>query len=194
MQKSSEDFPSPDSTLSSDIESLELEPSIPRQASFSSASSSADLYKQEKLFLLCHGCVGVVMIQFARDCDLSTFRFFAKPGHSSLVLTTCRLCVLQRTYHPSRDFLSTPRLDEFFQILRLSPHMIEQMHAFQVAQVVARGKVLILTHEGGVAYESWNTLFRTLPGKSVCSGIETDMQQGLIRERLMMPHVPAVLM
>ena len=27
------------------------------------------------------------------------------------------------------------------------------------------GKVLILTHEGGVAYESWNTLFRTFAGE-----------------------------
>lgn len=72
--------------------------------------------------------------------------------------------------------------------------MIEQMHAFQVAQVVARGKVLILTHEGGVAYESMNTLFRTLPEKSVCSGIVTDMRQGLIRDRLILPHVPAGLM
>ena len=72
--------------------------------------------------------------------------------------------------------------------------MIEQMHAFQVAQVVARGKVLILTHEGGVAYESWNTLFRTLPEKSVCSGIDTDMRQGLIRDRLILPYVPSVMM
>ena len=191
MPKCSDSPASPDST-SSDVTSLELEHTITREASFGCAP--ADSYQEGKLFLLCHGCVGVLMIQFEKTCDLSTFRFYVKPGHSTLVLTTCRSCIQQRTYRPGQSHWSTPRFEEHFRALRLSPHMIEQMHAFQVAQVVACGKVLILTHEGGVAYEPWNTLFRTLPKKSVCSGIVTDMRQGLIRDRLILPHVPAGLM
>lgn len=185
---------SPESTGSSDVTSLELEHTITREASFGSASTPADSYQQENLFLLCHGCVGVLMVQFEKTCDLSTFRFYVKPGHSTLVLTTCRSCIQQRTYRPGQSHWSTPRLEEHFWALQLSPHMIEQMHAFQVGQVVARGKVLILTNGEGVAYEPWNTLFRTLPEKSVCSGIVTDMRQGLIRDRLILPHVPARFM
>jgi hypothetical protein len=183
-----------ESVSSCDISSLNLADLATPEASHSTTISSTNRYKKEKLFLLCHGCIGAVMIQFDTTCDLSSCRYIVRSGHSTLVLTTCRPCAQRLSCPPSQDLWCPPRLDEFFHLLRLSPLMIEQMHAFQVMQVIARDRVLVLTHKDGVAYESWNTIFSNLPSQSICSGIVTDMRQGLVRDRLVLPHVPAILL
>lgn len=178
----------------SDISSLNLTDRSSPDASHSTIPSTGSRYKKEKLFLLCHGCIGAVMIQFETKCDLSSCRFIVRSKHSTLVLTTCRSCAQRLAGQPGQDFWCPPRLDEFFHLLRLSPLMIEQMHAFQVMQVIASGKVMILTHKEGVAYESWSTIFSNLPTQSICSGIVTDMRQGLVRDRLVLPHVPTMIL
>lgn len=93
MPKCTDGPASPDSAALSDVTSLELEHTITWEASFSSVSAPVDSYQEEKLFLLCHGCVGVLMIQFEKICDLSAFQFYVKLGYLTLVLTTCRSCI-----------------------------------------------------------------------------------------------------
>nr|KAK5435726.1 hypothetical protein LTR18_009728 [Exophiala xenobiotica] len=165
------------SSQTSEVTDLDLNRDLSETKFTGSSSTEEGAHHAEKLFLLCHGCIGTLLVRFGKGCDLATAGPLVKPGHSTLVLTTCRTCTRQRVARRGSELASAPHLVELFQTICLSPAMIEQMHAFQVMQIVSGEKVLILTHNGAVAYEEWEVVLNSLPPGCVCSGIVTDMSR-----------------
>lgn len=182
------------SSRTSEITDLDLSRDLSDNRFSESSTADDDPYLSERLFLLCHGCIGTLMVRFGRECNLSVASPLVKPGHSTVVLTTCRKCLRRMPARQGPELAKASHLADLFQLVSLSPAMMEQMHAFQVMQIVCGGKVLILTHNGAVAYETWDIILGCLPGDCVCSGIDTDMHVGLQRNKLIMPYVPVALM
>ena len=178
----------------SETTDLDLSRVLSHDKSTETLSTEDESHLAEKVFLLCHGCIETLLVRFGKACDLSAAGPLIKPGHATLLLTTCRSCTRRRNARLGAELAGAPLLVELFQMISLPPAMIEQMHAFQVMQIVAGGKVLILTHDGAVAYEEWEVVLNSLPKSCVCSGIVTDMKSGLPKDRLTMPYVPIALM
>ena len=58
-------------------------------------------------------------------------------------------------------------------------------------KIVAGGTVRILTHDGGLAYESLEVILEKLPEDCIIRSLCTDMTEGLIKEGPILPHVVA---
>ena len=72
--------------------------------------------------------------------------------------------------------------------------MVQQMHSYKVMKAVAGNSVLILTHDGGVAYEPWETIFEKIPEDCEVYGISTDVNKDPEVHNALMSFIPAAVM
>lgn len=148
--------------------------------------------QDEKLFILCFGCVQVLMVRTKyRHSSLAPL---ISPGTSTLILSSCRKCTRQRSARASLQPASPMQLQNLFRTLRISPYVIQQMHSYKIMKAVAGNSVLILTHDGGVAYEPWETIFEKIPEDCEVYGISTDVSKGPEAHGTLTSFVPASFM
>ena len=148
----------------------------------------------EKLFILCFGCVLVLMVRSRTKYRHSSMAPLVSPGTSTLILSSCRRCTRQREARASIQHASRMELQSLFHSLRISPYVVQQMYSYNVMKAVAGNSVLILTHDGGVAYEPWETIFDKLPEDCEVYGISTDVRRNLVADNVIMSSIPAAFM
>lgn len=183
---------SPPSSTSTEMTDLDLSAgaTLPFAQPSSTSTAGENAYHPENLFLMCHGCTVALVVRLPTTCDLVTPGTLFRLGHGTMMLTTCRGCLRGRAKEAPQRSLGTNELRDLISILRISPRLIEQTHAYQVMKVVSEFKVLIMTQDGGLAYETWENIVDKLPVGSVISMLQTDLSHGLIRSRLILPFVP----
>lgn len=146
----------------------------------------------EKLFILCFSCVLVLMVRTKhRHSSLAPL---ISPGTSTLILSSCRKCTRQRSARASLQPVSPMQLQGLFRTLQISPYVVQQMHSYKVMKAVAGSSVLILTHDGGVAYEPWETIFEKVPEDCEVYGISTDVSKDPEGHSAITSFIPSAFM
>ncbi|KAK1043238.1 hypothetical protein LTR74_018450 [Friedmanniomyces endolithicus] len=135
-------------------------------------------------FLWCFGCGRVDVVRYGSKALSDYFKGASTEVESGIVFVLCDSCRGTPTCSWQAKAAKETSIGSSFQTLKLMPQMFEGSEVVQAVRAVAKGRVSIITNNGGVAYRDVDRIVKELGTKDRLASISLDTFRAGRRDRL----------